>query len=447
MKFGNSILAKLGDISKSINNNVKQELNIQDVPINIDDKISQQDINPRVPRNCSVMEQALKLQIRYSIHGALGASYTLISNSKMDTPASGRQQRQSMQTRASTMESDNADTPIAILQIGRNKSSGNISSLPTTSGLGAITRFTRSCPVILLHHKADDGDKEDADKADNNATMMLTHNNELDRDGGDSDEEGSLAADFDVQTGCNNSKDKDKDKDKDNADGNNNNGDELHVGVKDGYYYYKDGTQVEETTTYPKPPQDYTPSDNNKSELGEPAWHNVDNPSDWERFCYQLCYQLKFGSLIWQSLGSTDFNLEQCLSGMFYSSTSSSSLSKKTINRQTTHYGKSPLWRKNYANQANTGKGHYVKRIELSELVHFDGIVYLHGGGPIKSNLKLNCNNEAKYSRLLCKDDMSKFNYAYKVDYIYETLVHSVHHFSKKACSELCMDESSWGLL
>eukprot|EP00536_Pseudo-nitzschia_multiseries_P011888 jgi/Psemu1/30409/gm1.30409_g len=34
----------------------------------------------------------------------------------------------------------------------------------------------------------------------------------------------------------------------------------------------------------------------------------------------------------------------------------------------------------------------------------------------IKSNLKLNCNHEARYNRLLCKDDMNKFIYAYKFD-------------------------------
>eukprot|EP00536_Pseudo-nitzschia_multiseries_P017657 jgi/Psemu1/51923/gm1.51923_g len=97
--------------------------------------------------------------------------------------------------------------------------------------------------------------------------MMLTHNvtqsqinqnnhwdEELDRDGGNRDEEGSLAAAFDVQIlGCNNSE-------HNTADGNNNNNNnnnELHVGMQDGYYY-KDGTQVEEATTYPKPPpQDY----------------------------------------------------------------------------------------------------------------------------------------------------------------------------------------------
>eukprot|EP00536_Pseudo-nitzschia_multiseries_P014341 jgi/Psemu1/38329/gm1.38329_g len=41
-------------------------------------------------------------------------------------------------------------------------------------------------------------------------------------------------------------------------------------------------------------------------------------------------------------------------------------------------------------------------------------------------------------------DEESKFNYAYKFDYIYEALVHNVYYFSKKACSDLCMDEASW---
>eukprot|EP00536_Pseudo-nitzschia_multiseries_P006747 jgi/Psemu1/15981/gm1.15981_g len=136
---------------------------------------------------------------------------------------------------------------------------------------------------------------------------------------------------------------------------------------------------------------------------------------------------------------------------------------KKQANEtwQKPFYSKVLKWSNNYANQANTGKGHYARRIRLSELVHFDGIIYLHGAlegkkgkiatkmswywwRQIKSNLKLNCNHEAKYNRLLCKDDMSKFNYAHKFDYIYETLVHNVHYFSKKACSDLCMDELSW---
>eukprot|EP00536_Pseudo-nitzschia_multiseries_P015878 jgi/Psemu1/44116/gm1.44116_g len=170
--------------------------------------------------------------------------YTLISNSnKMDTPALGRRrlgQRQSMRIQASTtMESDNDDTPIPMLQIlGRNKSSGSISSLTTT-------RSRRSCPataIPLLHnHKADDKKPT--------PTLLL----ELDRDGGDSDEEGSLAAAFDVQKQWyDNGEDDNK---------NNNQNNELHVGMQD-RYHYKDGTQVEEATTYPKPSQDYSPSDN-----------------------------------------------------------------------------------------------------------------------------------------------------------------------------------------
>eukprot|EP00536_Pseudo-nitzschia_multiseries_P010513 jgi/Psemu1/26175/gm1.26175_g len=122
-------------------------------------------------------------------------------------------------------------------------------------------------------------------------------------------------------------------------------------------------------------------------------------------------------------------------------------------------YSKVLKWTNNYANQSNKGKGHYVRIFKLSELVHFDGIVYLHGAFEGKkgsicyrwTNVDTvhSCGIAKKMScipsnRLLCKDDMSKVNYAYKFDYIYETLIHNVRYFSKKGCSDLCMDESSW---
>eukprot|EP00536_Pseudo-nitzschia_multiseries_P010260 jgi/Psemu1/25419/gm1.25419_g len=407
------------------------------------------------------------------------------------------------------MESEDADdTPIPMLQIlGRNESSGTISSLITT-------RSRISCEataIPLLNPEADDND-DDANEADAKATsstMMLSHrvtqsqikqnnhwNEELDRDGGDSDEEGSLADAFDVQIqGCNNGKDKDA---ADNNNNNNNNN-ELHVGMQGGYYY-KDGTQVEEATTYPKPPQDYSSSDNNKSKLGEPSWHDVDNPvpepllltiKGW-KFHYQNwvpeedtpIFSQRKGKLDMAKLRKYGLQLGRVRNSdalFFYQlllpfHTNEEDDKQDNETRWKPFYSKVLKWSNNYANQSNTGKGHYVRRIKLSELVHFDGFVYLHGAlerkkgsicyrwtnvdtlysceiatkmswywwRQIKSNLKLNCNHETKYNRLLYMDDMSKFTYACKFDYIYETLIHNVHYFSKKGCSDLCMDKSSW---
>eukprot|EP00536_Pseudo-nitzschia_multiseries_P016788 jgi/Psemu1/47787/gm1.47787_g len=350
---------------------------------------------------------------------------------------------------------------------------------------------------------ADNGEADD-NEADNEAdadatstvdatsTMMLSHNVTH-------DEEGSLAAAFDVQIqGCNNSEDEDAAGANDNNNNNNNNNGEFHVGIQDGYYY-NNGTQVEEATTYPKPPQDYLPSDNNKSKLGEPSWHDVDNLGTWNqldgRFTTRAWFLKKThlhspsgtppvetsspnkgkASFIWLSLGSIDALFFYQLLLPFH--TDEEDEKQENEIQQKSFYSEVLKWSNNYANQSNTGKGHYVRRIKLSELVHFDGIVYLHRAvegkkgsicyrwtmvdtlysrkiatkmswywwRQIKSHLKLNCNHEAKYNRLLCKDDMSKFNFAYKFDYIYETLVHNVHYFSKKACSpDLCMDELSW---
>eukprot|EP00536_Pseudo-nitzschia_multiseries_P006641 jgi/Psemu1/15790/gm1.15790_g len=120
--------------------------------------------------------------------------------------------------------------------------------------------------------------------------MMLSHhvtqslinqnnhwNEELDRDGGDSDEEGSLAAAFDVQMGCkmgcNNSKEEDAD-----SNNNSNKNNELHVGMQD-------------SNNLPQALTRYSPSDNNNSQLGEPSWHDVDNPGAWDHFCYQSKFE------------------------------------------------------------------------------------------------------------------------------------------------------------
>eukprot|EP00536_Pseudo-nitzschia_multiseries_P007128 jgi/Psemu1/17093/gm1.17093_g len=416
------------------------------------------------------------------------------------------------------------DTPIPMLQIGRNKSSGTISSL-TTRTRSRRRSFPATVVLLLQNHEADDNNdnkEKDADKADADATatsMMFTHNvtqsqinqnnhcdEELvDRDGGNCDEEGSLlagdnAADIIII---------------------NNNNDELHVGIQDGYYY-NDGTQVEEATAYPKPPQDYSPSDNSKSKLGEPSCHDVDNSGAWDRFCYQSKFQKESGGRYMYHKLPSEWNTRDGRSttrtrflkktplpspvgtppldmaklrkhglqlgrllnsdALFFYQLLLPFHADEEDKKQAKHRARKPFyskvlkWSNNYANQAKTGKGHYVRGMKLSELVHFDGIVYLYGAlegkkgsicyrwttiealyppeiaikmswywwRQIKSNLKLNCNHEAKYNRLLCKDDMSKFNYAYKFDYIYETFVHNVNYFSKKACSDLCMDESSW---
>eukprot|EP00536_Pseudo-nitzschia_multiseries_P018106 jgi/Psemu1/54156/gm1.54156_g len=173
-----------------------------------------------------------------------------------------------------------------------------------------------------------------------------------------------------------------------------------------------------------------TPSPSFKQEYKRRAFHyqnwvpEEDTPTFSCRYTPVKTSSPKKGkaSLISLSLGSRDFNLEGYLTVTLYSSTSSSSPSIATDEEDDKQENKI----NNYANQANTGKGHYVRRIKLSELVHFDGIVYVHGAlegkkGSIcyrwtNSNLKLNCNHEAKYNRQLCKDNMNKFNYAYKFD-------------------------------
>eukprot|EP00536_Pseudo-nitzschia_multiseries_P011590 jgi/Psemu1/29447/gm1.29447_g len=127
-------------------------------------------------------------------------------------------------------------------------------------------------------------------------------------------------------------------------------------------------------------------------------------------------------------------------------------------------YSKVSRWSSNYANHDHTGKGHYVGRITLKDVVRFDSIVFLHGvldgmkenifyrwvhsdalySHKIKANLNLNCNLKARVQMAECKQDMSTFNYAYKFDYIYEALVYNTWYFKEKAGDDLCMDESSW---
>eukprot|EP00536_Pseudo-nitzschia_multiseries_P011647 jgi/Psemu1/29563/gm1.29563_g len=380
----------------------------------------------------------------------------------------------------------------------------------------AAAAAASAATAILQHREAVDNKEEDADDADANATatMMLTQNvtqsqinqnnnhwdEEPDRDGEDSDEEGSLAAAFDVQIGCNNSKD---DAHGDNADGNNNNdnnNNELHGGMKQ---------QLTPTPHKTTPPQTTTRGDlkNQPGMMVTTLAAGTDsaiNRSLRKDLVVGTCttsfhldgWKFHYQNWVPEEDTPTTFSHRYTSSrdlfpqerkekldmaklrkhGLQLGRVLDSEDEKKAngILRRKPFYSEVLKWSNNYyANQANNGKGHYIGSIKLSELIHFDGIVLLHGTlgiqkdsicyrwtkidtlysptrmswyqwRQIKSNLKMNCNHEAKYNMLLCKDDMSKFNYACKFDYIYETLIHNVHYFSKKACSDLCMDESSW---
>eukprot|EP00536_Pseudo-nitzschia_multiseries_P018121 jgi/Psemu1/54207/gm1.54207_g len=307
--------------------------------------------------------------------------------------------------------------------------------------------------------------------------------------------------------GCNNSEEDNVD---DNNNNNNYNDDELHVGMQYGYYYYKDGTQTAHPQTTTRANLENhpgmmltTPAPGTASAVDQSLRRALWEYKGWT-FHYQnwapeedtptfsrtytssrdLFPQERKGKLAMAKLRKHGLQLGRVINSdalFFYQlllpfHTDEEDEKQENKMQQKPFYFKVLKWSKNYANQSNNGKGHYIRRIKLSELVHFDVIVYLHGAlegkkgsicyrwtkvdalyspkiatkmswyqwRQIKSNLKLNCNHEAKYNRLLCKDDMSKFNYAYKFDYIYETLVHNVHYFSKKACSDLCTDELSW---
>eukprot|EP00536_Pseudo-nitzschia_multiseries_P012050 jgi/Psemu1/30771/gm1.30771_g len=307
------------------------------------------------------------------------------------------------------------DTPASGQRGLMNESSGTISSLTTTR-----SRISCQAKAIPLHNpgadnKADNG-KADDNEADNEAdadatltvdatsTMMLSHNVTH-------DEEGSLAAAFDVQIQrCNNSEDEDAA----GANDNNNNNGEFHVGIQNGYYY-NNGTQVEEATTYPKPPQDYLPSDNNKSKLGEPSWHDFEKGSGGRYMYHKLpsgctpvpgvgpareykgwtfhyqslvpeedtpTFSLRKGNLDMAKLMKHVLQLGRVLNSdalFFYQlllpfHTDEEDEKQENEIQQKSFYSEVLKWSNNYANQSNTGKGHYVRRIKLFELVHFDGI-------------------------------------------------------------------------
>eukprot|EP00536_Pseudo-nitzschia_multiseries_P016987 jgi/Psemu1/48827/gm1.48827_g len=420
------------------------------------------------------------------------------------------------------MESNADDTPIPMLQIlGRNESSGTSQPYHYTTLGGADDKTGEG--------EADDEAEADADAAAT-STMMLSRNatqsqinqhnhwdKELDRDGGDSDEEGSLAAAFDVQIQwCNSGEDDNKNNNKNDKlhligpkarkiDGRDISG-KLHAGMQDGYYY-KDGTQVEEATTYPKPRQDYPSQTTRRANLENhpgmmlttpaPGYDSAIDQSLRRALVVGTCttsfhlgvlmslglglqgntrdgsFTTRTGflkktllhspigtpsvetsspkkgkaSLTWLSLGSMDLTWKN-------------EEDEKQANKvhRKPFYSKVLKWSNNYAIQAKTGKGHMLEESNSLNLFTFmvlsafmvlwrvrkavsatDGQRLTH---CIPPKLQQKC--LAKYNRLLCKDNMSKFNYAYKFDYIYETLIPNVHYFSKKACSDLCMDELSW---
>eukprot|EP00536_Pseudo-nitzschia_multiseries_P005353 jgi/Psemu1/12394/gm1.12394_g len=121
-----------------------------------------------------------------------------------------------------------------------------------------------------------------------------------------------------------------------------------------------------------------------------------------------------------------------------------------------------------YSNTKNDGYGHQVERIRHDEIVHFNGVMFIHdvcGGSSnnigsqwasdnclyhkllaekikdwrwreIEENLKL-CNN--------CKEEFRvPFNPANKFDLVYQTIVNNSNYLTKKACLNLVIDESTW---
>jgi hypothetical protein len=112
------------------------------------------------------------------------------------------------------------------------------------------------------------------------------------------------------------------------------------------------------------------------------------------------------------------------------------------------------------------------KTFSLSELLRFDGILYLHAAlgskfsiakrwdpddcfyqkdikqksgmsfgrwEEIKKNLKL-CDNRVEEAL----DGTDRYNPAHKFDLIYQCLVHNVNEFTQKSCLDLVIDESTW---
>eukprot|EP00536_Pseudo-nitzschia_multiseries_P001327 jgi/Psemu1/3079/gm1.3079_g len=114
-------------------------------------------------------------------------------------------------------------------------------------------------------------------------------------------------------------------------------------------------------------------------------------------------------------------------------------------------------WSSNYANHYLTGKGRYIGRITLKDVVKFDGIVFLHGAldGSRKENIcyrwvhldALYSHQVAQTMHWYCWRQIKanlKLNCNLKARYIYEALVHNTWYFAEKAGDDLCMDEFSW---
>eukprot|EP00536_Pseudo-nitzschia_multiseries_P005338 jgi/Psemu1/12350/gm1.12350_g len=94
-------------------------------------------------------------------------------------------------------------------------------------------------------------------------------------------------------------------------------------------------------------------------------------------------------------------------------------------------------------NAEHSGVGHCtVPHIKLSDVVHLNGIIFACGQvKAIKAKLKLNCNWEAKFEKQLCmtQNTMNMFNFAHNFNDIYETLIHNVSYLSLNADSDPCL--------
>ena len=126
-----------------------------------------------------------------------------------------------------------------------------------------------------------------------------------------------------------------------------------------------------------------------------------------------------------------------------------------------------------HTNQYHVAKysGGYLplpKTIAFEELLKFDGILYLHSALGSKHDIRkrwMKQSNfyqssiatskvswsrwcEIKGNMKLCDNAIEEarpdFNPAYKFDLIYECLIHNVNEFTKHACLDLVIDESTW---
>ena len=117
------------------------------------------------------------------------------------------------------------------------------------------------------------------------------------------------------------------------------------------------------------------------------------------------------------------------------------------------------------------GYGHRPSGIFLEDVLTFDGILYLHGALGAKHCIKKRWDKssaffqadiaksgmswyrwcEVKRNMKLCdnaieeaKRSSDNFNPSYKFDLIYECLIHNLKQFTKRACQDIVIDESTW---